>query len=111
MKKVICIISNSILSYFYLSTSWMVSVAALFYLVAIGWDWSSPMQLLWVIATAVIVLTPIYCILGIVLSVMQWRKGRFLSAFLVQFLPFGTIGVSAVLFLVPVWLENLGVHF
>ena len=107
MKKVICIISNSILSYFYLSTSWMVSAAALFYLVAIGWDWSSPMQVLWVIATAVIVLTPIYCILGIVLSVMQWRKGRFLSAFLVQFLPFGTIGVSAVLFLVPVWIEAL----
>ena len=107
MKKVICIISNSILSYFYLSTSWMVSAAALFYLVAIGWDWSSPMQLLWVIATTVIVFTPIYCILGIVLSVMQWRKGRFLSAFLVQFLPFGTIGVSAVLFLVPVWIEAL----
>ena len=111
MKKVICIISNILFSYFYLSTSWMVSAAALFYLVAIGWDWSSPVQVLWVIATAMIVLTPIYCILGIVLSVMQWRKGRFLSAFLAQFLPFGTISISAILFLVPVWLENLGVHF
>ena len=107
MKKAICIISNIILSYFYLSTSWMVSAAALFYLVAIGRNWSSPMQLFWVIATTVIVFTPIYCILGIVLSVKRWRKERYLSAFLWQFLPFGTISISAVLFLVPVWIEAL----
>ncbi len=107
MKKAICIISNILLSYFYLSTSWMVSAAALFYLVAIGWDWSSPMQVLWVIATAVIVLTPVFCILGIVLSAIQCAKEHYTASFLVQFLPFVTVGVSIVLFLVPVWIEAL----
>ncbi len=107
MKKVLCIISNIILSYFYLSTSWMVSAAALFYLVAIGWDWSSPIQVFWVVATTIIVFTPIYCILGIVLSVKRWIKERYLSAFLWQFLPVGTISLSVVLFLVPVWIEAL----
>ncbi len=107
MKKALCIISNIILSYFYISTSWMVSAAALFYLIGIGWDWSSPAQVLWIVATFVIALTPIYCILGIILSVKQWLKKRYLSAFLWQFLPCGTIGVSVVLFLVPVWIEAL----
>ena len=106
MKKVLCIISTIILSGFYLSTSWMVSAAALFYLVSIGWDWSS-MQVFWVVATTIIVFTPIYCILGIVLSIKRWLKERYLSAFLWQFLPFGTISVSAVLFLVPVWIKAL----
>ena len=86
MKKVLCIISNIILSSLYISTSWMISAAALFYLVVIGWDWSS-MQVFWVVATTIIAFTPIYCILGIVLSIKRWLKERYLSAFLWQFLP------------------------
>lgn len=107
MRKVLCIISNIILSYFYLSTSWMVSAAALFYLVAIGWDWSSPAQIVWVVATALIVLTPLFCILGIIISIVKWSRERYLGAFFWQFLPFGTISLSVVLFLVPVWIEAL----
>ncbi len=105
MKKALCIISNIILSYFYISTSWMVSAAALFYLVGIGWDWTSPAQVLWVVATGLIALTPIFCALGIILSIVQWVKEHYVASFLVQFLPFGTIGLSVLLFLVPVWLQ------
>ena len=107
MKKAVCIISNVILSYFYISTSWMVSTAALFYLVAIGWDWTSLAQILWVVATALIALTPVFCILGIILSIIQWVREHYLRAFLIQFLPFGTMGVSVLLFLLPVWVSNL----
>ena len=106
MKKTICIIGNILLSSLYLSTSWMVSAAALFYLIAIGWDWTSPAQIVWVAATALIALTPIFCILGIILSIVKWAKERYLGAFLVQFLPFGTLGFSVLLFLVPVWISN-----
>lgn len=105
MRKTLCIISNILLSYFYISTSWMVSAAALFYLVGIGWDWTSPAQIIWVVATALISITPIFCILGIALSIVKWRKGRYLGAFVVQFLPFGTMGLSVLLFLLPVWLQ------
>ena len=107
MRKTICIISNILLSSLYISTSWMVSAAALFYLVAIGWNLSSVPQLLWVVGIGLIALTPVFCILGIVLSAIQCAKEHYAASFLVQFLPFVTIGVSIVLFLAPVWVEAL----
>ena len=106
MRKAICIISNVILSSLYLSTSWMISLAAWFYLIAVNWDWSS-MQVLWVIGTALIALTPLFCIVGIIVSVVKWSRERYLGAFLWQFLPFGTMGISIPFFLAPVWLEAL----
>ena len=105
MKKAICIISNVILSGFYISTSWMVSAAALFYLVALGWDWTSLAQIIWIIATTLIAATPIFCLLGIIISIVKWVRERYLGAFLVQFLPFGTIGVSLLLLMLPIWLQ------
>lgn len=107
MKKAICIISNIILSYFYISTSWMISAAALFYITALNWQ-ASVVEAFWFVGTALIAATPIFCILGIVLSVIKWRKERYLSAFLVQFLPFGTLALSIPLFLLPIWVINLG---
>ena len=107
MRKTLCIISNILLSSLYISTSWMVSAAALFYLVAIGWDWTSPAQALWAIATALIALTPIFCIVGIVVSIVKWSRERYLGAFLWQFLPFATCTLSIPLFLLPVWIEAL----
>ena len=105
MKKAICIISNVLLSGFYISTSWMVSAAALFYLVALGWDWTSSAQIIWAVATALIVLTPLFCLLGIIISIVKWSRERYFGAFLVQFLPFATMGISVLLFMIPVWLQ------
>lgn len=107
MRKTICVISNILLSCLYASTSWMISAAAIFYLVAIGWDLSSPAQVLWVVAISLIALTPIFCILGIIISIVKWSRKRYLGAFLWQFLPFGTCMLSIPLFLLPVWLEAL----
>ena len=83
----------------------MVSAAALFYLVGIGWDLSSAPQVLWVVATALIALTPIFCILGMIISIVKWSRQHYLGAFFGQFLPFGTIGLSVLLFLAPVYLN------
>ena len=104
MRKAICIISNILLSYFYISTSWMISAAALFYLLALNWQ-ASVAEAFWFVGTALIAATPIFCILGIILSIVKWSRERYLGAFLVQFLPFGTIGLSVPLFLIPVWLQ------
>ena len=103
MKKTICIISNIILSYFYLSTSWMLSLAALFYITALNFK-ASVVEAFWVVALGIIILTPIFCILGIILSILKWRKEHYVRAFLWQFLPFVTLALSVVLFLAPIYL-------
>ncbi len=105
MKKIICIISNVVLSYFYVSTSWMVSLAALFYITALNFQ-ASIVEAFWCVALGIIILTPIFCILGIVLSILRWRKDHYVSAFLWQFLPFATLGLSVVLFLAPIYFVN-----
>lgn len=105
MRKAICIISNILLSYFYISTSWMVSAAALFYMAAL--DLQNPtVELLWFVGLCIIALTPIFCILGIIISIVKWIKERYLCAFLIQFLPFGTLAISVPLFLIPIWYVN-----
>ena len=106
MKKTVCVISNILFSSLYISTSWMVSAAALFYFVAVGWDMTSFIHICWMLGCGIIALTPIYCILGIVFSILSWRKEQYLGAFLVQFLPFGTLAFSALLFIVPIYLAN-----
>lgn len=85
----------------------MLSLAALFYMTAIGWDPTSPIQICWTLGCGLIALTPIFCILGIVLSIVKWRKERYIRAFLVQFLPFATLTLSILFFLVPIYLANI----
>ena len=81
----------------------MVSAAALFYITALNFQ-ASVVEAFWCVAFGIIILTPIFCILGIVLSIVKWKKERYLGAFLVQFLPFGMIGISILLFLAPIYL-------
>ena len=106
MKKALCIISNILLSYFYISTSWMVSAAALFYITALNFE-GSVVEAFWCVALGIIILTPLFCILGIVFSIVKWRKEHYVRAFLWQFLPFATLGLSILLFVVPIYLVNI----
>ena len=106
MKKALCIISNILLSIFYLQTSWMVAAAAIFYLVAVDWSVFDPLQIVFVIAIVLVALTPLFCALGILLSVIQWNKGRYLAAFLVQFLPFAIFILAAMVVLLFVYAKN-----
>lgn len=50
------------------------------------------------IATLLLALTPVFCVLAILLSVRSRRKANFVASFLVQFLPFGTLGIAMVVF-------------
>ena len=106
MKKALCIVSNVVLSYFYISTSWMLSLAALFYISALNFQ-ASIVEAFWCVALGIIILTPIFCILGIVLSVIKWRKEHYVRAFFWQLLPFATLGISAVLLVAPICFVNL----
>ena len=107
MRKTICIISNILLSILYISTSWIVSAVALYYFVAANWDMTSFIHICFRLDCGIIALTPIFCILGIVFSILCWRKERYLGAFMVQFLPFGALTLSALFFVVSIYLAKL----
>ena len=111
MKKVLCIISNILMSLFYIETSWMVSAAALFYLVGVGWDFSEPFQIACMVALGIVALTPVFCIVGIVLSVKQRKRENYFASFIAQFLPFGTFVLAAAVVLVFVYVGNFIEYF
>ena len=111
MKKALCIVSNILMSLLYIETSWMVSAAALFYLIGVGWNLSEPFQIVCMMALGLVALTPVFCIVGIVLSVKQRKKEHYLAAFIAQFLPFGTFALAAAVVLVFVYVGNFVEYF
>ena len=88
-----------------ISTSWMLSLAALFYITALNFE-ASLVEAFWCVALGIIILTPLFCILGIVFSIIKWRKEHYVRAFLWQFLPLATLGLSILLFVVPIYVLN-----
>ncbi len=99
MKKFLCIISNIILSVLYVP---MCLYPFGIGLMAIGmfaanWEFSLS-ALISLLFVALLFLTPLFCILGIILSVIQRKRENYAAAFWVQFLPLGTLGLALVLF-------------
>ena len=95
MKKALCMISNILLSIFYISASWVLSVISFLFITGVSWSWS-PDEVIGFLLLIVVFLTPIFCILGIVLSVIQRKRENYAAAFWVQFLPFAVIGMTLV---------------
>lgn len=108
MKKqqIICITSNVILSVLYAVCSWFVSVFGLMFLTALSGNNGSIWLVLQLIACILLVATPIFSIVGIVLSVVMRKKEKFTFSFLIQFLPFLTCGFSIFLTVLCMILEN-----
>ena len=99
MKKFFCIVSNILLSLVYIPVSTFPAVMGFLFFVYGSWSWSLQ-AVVGFLCCLLLVLTPIFCVLGIVLSVIQRKRQNYSSAFLVQFLPFATLGICAVLFFV-----------
>ena len=99
MKKLICIVSNIILSVLYLPMSVYPFFLGLMAIGMFAGNWE--FTLLALVSAAFVILlflTPLFCILGIVLSVIQRKRENYAAAFWVQFLPLGTLGLALVLF-------------
>lgn len=95
MKKAFCIISNILLSIFYISVSWVLSVVSFLFMTGMSWSWS-PDEVIGFLLLIVVFLTPVFCVLGIVLSVIQRKRENYATAFWIQFLPFAMIGITLV---------------
>ncbi|MBE6809520.1 MAG: hypothetical protein E7521_00485 [Ruminococcaceae bacterium] len=91
---VVGIISNIILSVLYAICSWFASVFGLLFLTALSSNNWSVLLVFQLIACILLVATPIFSIVGIVLSVIMRKKEKFTFSFLIQFLPFLTCGFS-----------------
>lgn len=96
MKKALCMISNILLSILYVPASVFPSIIGFMLLVYGRWGWSYD-AVIGVLCCAILLLTPLFAILGMILSVIYRKRENYSSAFLVQFLPFGTIGFCVVI--------------
>ena len=101
MRKFLCIVSNIILTIVYIPMSWFASLLmwAAFDGYIANWTFSFDGIISFLFIT-LFFLTPLFSLLGIVLSIVNWVKNRYLGAFLVQFLPFGTLALGFILFLI-----------
>lgn len=95
MRKFICILTNIILSIIYLPISAFLSFlmwAAFSGSIA---NWTLTLEGIFnVVSGALLFLAPVFCILGIVLSVVKRKRECYGAAFLVQFLPVATTALG-----------------
>ena len=92
MRKT-CIISNIVLSVIYVVSSWFVSILG--YLLLFGSSSGKVFPEIFYFTSSVLLMgTPIFCIIGIVLSVIFRKKEKYKWSLSIQFLPFATILLS-----------------
>ena len=94
-------IFNIILSVLYASCSWILSVFGAMIL-SLDWLDTSISAIFTFLSAIIVLLTPVFCALGIVFSVKLRKKGKFTAASFIQFLPFGTFGLSVILFFISI---------
>ena len=99
MKKCLLIVSNIILSFLYVPMCLYPFGIGLMALGMGAPNWEFTFEAVYTLLFLLLLfLTPLFCILGIVLSVIQRKKENYATAFWVQFLPLGTLGLALVLF-------------
>lgn len=101
MKKweQVCKISNIVLSVLYVLCGWLFGFLGLMFF-SLGLPDNPFTAFCSFSASLLFFLTPVFCILGIVLSVIFRKKKSFSASFMIQFLPFCTLGGALVLFFI-----------
>ena len=97
----ICKTSNIILSVLYALFGWVFGFLGLMFF-SLGFSDKPFTASCSFLASLLFFLTPVFCVLGIVLSVFFRRKKSFSTSFLIQFLPFGTLGGALFLFVLSI---------
>ena len=93
----ICKISNVILSLIYIPTGFVFGFLGLMFF-SLGFSENIFSAICSFVSSATFLLTPIFCVIGIVLSVIFRKKKSLYASFLIQFLPFGTLGIAVFAF-------------
>ncbi len=91
-----------ILGTLYLLFGWMYGFLGLFFF-SLGLSGNGVSSFFGIFSALLFSLTPVFCILGIWFSALLHKKDRWTEAFLIQFLPFVTLGQAAFLFLLFVF--------
>lgn len=95
MKKFLCLVSNVFLSVLYIPVSIYWAIFGVLLIVAMDrFHIDSVGEVVFLLSAVIMLLTPIFAILGIVLSVAQRKRERYGTSFLVQLLPLTTMGLS-----------------
>ena len=95
MKKFLCTASNVLLSVLYIPLSCQWAIFGVLLMVAMErFHIDSVGEAVFLLSAVIMVLTPVFAILGIALSVAQRKKERYGISFLVQLLPLTTMGLS-----------------
>ena len=98
MKKFLCKVSNVLLSVLYIPVSIYWAIFGVLLIVAMDrFHVDSVGEVVFLLSAIIMVLTPIFAILGIALSVAQRKKERYGTSFLVQLLPLTTMGLSVLI--------------
>ena len=95
--ELICKTSNIILSVIYVLFGWIFGFLGIMFF-SLGFSDEPFVAIFSFLSALLFLLTPIFCILGIVLSVLFRKKDKYAASFLIQFLPFCMLGAALVLF-------------
>ena len=103
MKKwdFVCKCSNIILSVLYVLCGWIFGFLGVMFL-SLGVSGAPFTVICSLLSSILFLITPVFCFLGIFLSVIYRKRETYLASFLIQFLPFGTLGVALVLFFLSI---------
>lgn len=98
MKKFLCLLSNVLLSVLYIPISLYWAIFGVLLIVAMDrFHIDSVGEVVFLLSAVIMLLTPIFAILGIVFSVAQRKKERYGTSLLVQLLPLTTMGLSVLI--------------
>ncbi|MBQ3014981.1 MAG: hypothetical protein IJD75_07605 [Clostridia bacterium] len=98
MKKFLCLLSNVLLSVLYIPVSLYWAIFGVLLIVAMDrFHIDSVGEVVFLLSAVIMLLTPIFAILGIVFSVAQRKKERYGTSLLVQLLPLTTMGFSVLI--------------
>ena len=89
-KKIIGIISNIVFLVLYIPLSVFFSFLGLMFLAYAEYTWAIS-HILLIGAGAFLLCTPIFCVIGLVLSIVFRKKEKYADSYVIQLVPFFTV--------------------
>lgn len=107
MVKITVGISNIVLSVIYAAFSWIVSFFGLMLYTYTPKENFSVSQIIGLASSVILICTILFCVIGIIASVVLLKKGKYKLSFAIQFLPFATVFFALFLILVSIFCSGI----
>ncbi len=96
-------ISNIVLFGIYAAFSWVVSFFGIVLYAYTPKENVTTAQIIALVASVILICTVLFCLAGIIASVVLLKKGKYKLSFTIQFLPFATVFFALFLILVSIF--------